>query len=96
MNLQLYVNKQAYKPKLLENEILTAAFSIIVILPIRRDVKHDRELVYNKVQNARVHLKLNSKPYPTWIYNKQDMEMRVKKLKQLIEYATKEDYVLTV
>jgi hypothetical protein len=90
------VNKQAYKPKLLEPEILTAAFSIMVILPIRKDVKHDRELVYNKVQNARVNLKLNSKPYPTWNYNKQDMKMRVQKLKQLIDYATKEDYVLTV
>ena len=48
-NLQFFDNKQAYKPKSLEPDILIAAFSIIVILPMRKEVKHDLTFVFNKI-----------------------------------------------
>lgn len=75
---------------------MTAAFSIILILPMRKEVKHDLELVYNKVQNARKGLDLNTKPFPNWEYVPEDMQKRLIKLKQVILDKCNKDYVTIV
>lgn len=95
-NLQFYENKQAYRSKQLHLDVLSAAFNVMMILPLRAEVKHDTELVYNKIQNAKKLFALNSKPYPTWDYNESDMERRVDKLRELIVQHSEDDHVLCV
>ena len=48
-NLQFWDNKAAYKPKDLNLEVLRAAFSLLVAMPIKADIKHDWYLLETKI-----------------------------------------------
>ena len=48
-NLEFWDNKQAYKPQALNLEILKAALSIIVVLPIRKEIKHEWHVIETKL-----------------------------------------------
>jgi len=48
-NLQFWDNKQAYKSKDLNLELLRSALSIIVVLPIKAEIKLDWHVVESKI-----------------------------------------------
>ena len=47
-NLQGVKNTQTYRPNGLDKATLSAAFSIISVLPLRREIKNDLELLEKK------------------------------------------------
>ena len=48
-NLQHIENKQAYLPRDIDQNILRIALSLIVVMPIKADIKHDWHVVETKV-----------------------------------------------
>lgn len=43
---------QAYKPDDLDLAVLTAAFAVMVVLPLKKEIKHDLHLLEAKIANA--------------------------------------------
>ena len=48
-NLNFFENKMAYKSKDLNPDILRAALSIIVVMPIKADIKHEWHVLETKI-----------------------------------------------
>ena len=84
-NLQFWDNKQAYKPQALNLEILKAALSIIVVLPIRKEIKHEWHVVETKL--SRLQQGWHISPYLrcSWQATEEDFENRKNLLKDKLK-----------
>ena len=45
-------NPSAYKPKDLDLSVLVAAFAIMIVLPLKKEIKHDLHILEAKIANA--------------------------------------------
>ena len=49
-NLQFYSDPLAYKSKDLHVDVIKAALNLLVVMPIKADVKHDWHVIEKKIQ----------------------------------------------
>ena len=56
--LKTVEDPQAYMPEGLDLNVLTAAFSVMVVLPLKKEIKHDMHLLETKISNAQTKFKI--------------------------------------
>ena len=50
--LKISEDQQAYKPKDIDLKLLVAAFAVIVVLPLKKEIKLDLHLLEAKIANV--------------------------------------------
>ena len=91
-NLQFWDNKQSYKPKELNLDVLRAALSIIVVLPIKAEIKHDYQVLETKIDRLQKGWGINPPNRCSWQISKQDLQIRLNFLLARIMDQTNPDY----
>ena len=79
-NLQFWENKQAYKPKDLDMSVLALVLRVLVVLPIKRDIKHDWHLLETKLAKLQKELGVAPLQRCSWLCTAEDLELRVAQL----------------
>ena len=69
----VWENKAAYLPKDLNLELLRAAFSIIVVMPIKPDIKHDWHILETKIARIQKAWNLTPPLRCSWQITEQDL-----------------------
>ena len=69
-----------YKPEGLDDSVLQAAFQILVVLPLRTEIKHNIELIEKKVMKAQACFGLKPKVNCTWKCTDKELDSYLKVL----------------
>jgi len=79
-SMNFWDNKAAYKPKDLDMNVMRAVLSLMVVLPIKKEIKHDWHIIETKISRIQKDWGIRPELRCSWQITPEDQGIRVAKL----------------